>query len=373
MSAPASPAADPMRRRARPAYHDHLVDLVALVEAQAARLRTADPGARAAAAARARVEVARATLRLDASPLADDTAAAVEQGAPTALAAVPADAGEPAHGWAAALRLEGLPTQDVAAVEYANCLAAVDDEPDLAARLFAEPLATLTALHARLCVGLVDPVRGDRARTTDQAVHDGAQGQLLFALPDPDTAWQRLQDLCAWLGGAAAPVPTPVVAAVVHEALLEWQPFEGAGGRLARAAARLVLRARGLDPDGALVLDRRPAADPIGYHRQVAATIRRRGDATLWVEWWLEGVALTATATADRVHGVEPVVPARLAAWLDATATAQVTVADYAAAVGATPDEARRELIQGQRAGVVRAEPATRGLRYARGAAPELA
>lgn len=364
-------AAELVRRRGRVAFSDYLVDLVGRVEAHAARLRAADPETRRRWAAAARVETARRSLRLDASPLADDTADAVERGEAALQPLIPSTAEAPADGWAGALGLDA-PTQDVAAVEYAGCLAAVDAEPELAERLFARPHATLVALHERLTTGLVDPARADRGRTIDQAVHDGAQGQLLFALPEPEVARARLAALCDWLGGASASVPTPVLAGIVHESLLAWQPFEAAGGRLARAAARLVTRARGLDPDGALVLDRTASADPVAYHRQVAASIRRRGDLGGWLEWWLEGVALSAAAIADRAVGAQPQPPARLAAWAADSPPATVTVFDYAVAVGCTPEDAVRELRAGERAGVVRTEPGTRGLRFRLGAAAEL-
>lgn len=365
-------AVELVHRRGRVRFSDHLVDLVGRVEAHAARVRSADADARRRCAAAARVETARRSLRLDASPLTDETAEAVERGE-AALQPLVAPAPDAAvDGWVAALGLEGVAPQEVAAVEYANCLAAVDAEPALAERLFAEPHATLVALHERLTDGLVDPVRADRGRTVDQAVHDGAQGQLLFALPDPEVARARLAALCDWLGGASASVPTPVLAGIVHESLLAWQPFEGAGGRLARGAARLVTRARGLDPDGALVWDRRAGADPVGYHRQVAASIRRRGDLGMWLEWWLEGAAVTAAAVADRALGAIPSVPSRLAEWAAGSPPEAVTAFEYAAAVGCAPDDAVRELRLGERAGTVRAEPGTRGLRFRLGPAPEL-
>lgn len=365
-------AGELVRRRGRVAFSDSLVDLVGRVEAHAARLRAADPDVRRRCAAAARAETARRSLRLDASPLTDETADAVERGDAALQPLVPASAEGPADGWVAALGLEDVATQEVAAVEYAGCLAAADAEPELAERVFAEPHATLVALHERLTAGLVDPVRADRGRTTEQAVHDGAQGQLLFSLPEPEVARARLAALCDWLGGASASVPTPVLAGIVHESLMAWQPFEAGGGRLARAAAHLIARARGLDPDGALVLDRRASADPVGYHRQVAASIRRRGDLSGWLEWWLEGVAVTAAAVADRALEVAPAVPERLAAWMAGSPPETVTVFEYAVAVGCSPDEAVRELRVGERAGVVRAEPGTRGLRFRLGAAAEL-
>lgn len=376
------PAGDPaelVRRRARVAFSPRLVDLVARVERHAGRLSTADAATRARLADAARRETARRSLRLDASPLSEDTADAVERGEMGAgapgrrpdVAAADAAAAS-AGGWAAAMGLEGLATQEVAAIEYAGCLAAGDAEPELAARLFAEPHATLVALHERLTAGLVDPVRADRGRTTEQAVHDGAQGQLLFSLPAPEVARARLAALCDWLSHASVLMPTPVLAGLLHESLVTWQPFEAGGGRLARSAARLVLRARGLDPDGALVLDRRGAADPTAYHRAIAASIRRRGDLAGWLEWWLEGVAITAEATADRALAVTAAMPARLAQWLTTSPPATVTVADYAAAMGCPQEEAADELRAGQRAGAVRVEAGTRGLRFRVGAAPEL-
>jgi hypothetical protein len=382
-----------MRRRARVGFSAHLAELVGRVQRHAGRASAADPATLTRLAGQARVETARRSLRLDASPVTDETADAVERGematqavaqgvgdgpggAPATEDHPPHPGGHPPHpgvgGWAVALGLEGLGTQEVAAIEYAGCLAAVDAEAELARRLFAEPHATLVALHERLTAGLVEPARADRGRTTDQAVHDGAQGQLLFSLPDPEVARARLAALCDWLGRASVSLPTPVLAGVVHECLVEWQPFEGAGGRLGRAAARLVLRARGLDPYGVLVPDRRGSVEPTAYHRQVAASIRRRGDLAPWLAWWLEGVAITARATADRALGVEASPPPRLQRWLAASAPASVTVAEYADAVGCSPEEAAAELDQGQRAGVVRADADTRGLRFRPGAAAEL-
>ncbi len=59
----------------------------------------------------------------------------------------------------------------------------------------------------------------------------------------------RLQALHALLTGGTD-APAVVVAAVVHGELLTLAPFAVAGGVVARAASRLTLIARGLDPDG---------------------------------------------------------------------------------------------------------------------------
>ncbi len=54
---------------------------------------------------------------------------------------------------------------------------------------------------------------------------------------------------------AATQVPALVVAAVVHAELLTLRPFVAANGLVARAVARLLLTARGLDPTGSVVAE----------------------------------------------------------------------------------------------------------------------
>lgn len=353
-----------LRERARVPYTDHLVDLVGCIEAHAARLRGSGAAERAALAEHARREHARLSVRLDASPLNDATADAVDRGDLVPDPPPPAEPAAAAGGWVQALKLDGMATQDIAALEYANALSAVDAEPALAERIFDEPLEVLGELHRLLCAGLVEPDRVGQPRRTDQAIHDGAQGQVLFALPAPDALPARLQALSDWLGAGSATLATPVLAGVLHETLLEWHPFEAAGGRLARAAARVLVRARGLDPDGAVMLERRPAADPLGYHRQVAATIRRRRDLTPWLEWWLEGVAEAVTEAADALLAHRPDVPARLREWLAAPGPARATVREYAEAVGVSLEAASGDLRAAWRAGLARPEAGSRGLRW---------
>ena len=85
--------------------------------------------------------------------------------------------------------------------------------------------------------------------------------------------------------------PALVVAAVVHGELLTLRPFAAANGVVARAVARLLLTARGLDPTGSLVAESAWAAalnpylgaaagfatgSPDGVAR-LGARVRRRG------------------------------------------------------------------------------------------------
>ena len=349
-------------------YTAYLVALVAEASTAAGRLIDLEPDRRAAMAAQSRRDVARYSARLDGSPLDDATAAAVDDGTWTP----PADVVAVQHvgGWAEALRLEGMATSDVAGVEYSNLLAADDLQPELAHDFFDRPLEALAALHAVICRGLVDADVAGRFRTTVQAVHDGAQGRVVYNAPDPLALPDLMAELQAWLRGdgqeGSAAYPAPVASAMVHELLLQWQPFEAANGRLARAAARLVLRARGMDPDGLAVPERWWAADPGGYYAEVAATIRRRGDLGPWAERSVEALAAALEDAADSAHAAPETTPDPRAI----TAAEQlgpgesITVADYAVAHGVSRETAWRDLRTLAVAGVVVREPKSLGRRF---------
>ena len=325
----------------------HLVSLVAETSAAAGRLVDLGAAERRAEQVEARRETARLSARLDGSPLEAATLEAVDAGTWQRPAA--AAAAERAGGWASALRLDVMETQDVAALEYDNLLRAYDAEADLAQTLFDAPLETLVRLHGAICQGLVDPEAIGRPRRTEQAVHDGAQGMVIFNPPDHEALPGLLEGLQRWLRGdgteGSAAFPAPVAAAIVHERLLQWQPFEAGNGRLARAAARLVLRARAMDPCGLAVPERQWAADPGGYYGEVAATIRRRDDLGPWVERCLEALA---AALDDVVARARPAVvrPSEraIAQWERLQPGEVITVAEYAQRTGSSRETSWADL-----------------------------
>ena len=106
------------------------------------------------------------------------------------------------------------------------------------------PAQALAKLHVLAAAGLVDdPGALGRPRPVG-AVPEDPLG--LGPAPDPLEVSARLDGLSRVL--LATRVPAVVVAGVVHGELLALRPFGIADGLVARAAARLVLVDRGLDP-----------------------------------------------------------------------------------------------------------------------------
>lgn len=110
------------------------------------------------------------------------------------------------------------------------------------------PLQALSRLHAVASAGFVPDDERGRLRA------DGRADDPLRLGPTPEAAVaaQRMSALAALLTRPTS-APALVVAAVAHAEVAVTRPFTWGSGLLARATTRLVLAARGVDPDGLTV------------------------------------------------------------------------------------------------------------------------
>jgi Fic family protein len=352
-----------MRRTHPPAFTrtPHLVALVADAERLAASLAGVDVEPERAAGLRR--EAVLASLRLDGSPadeLPDE--ALLDPDAPPG----PAGPTDRPGTWLDAMRvgtgaLDAADQATITALEAIGVRTAMAAD-DLAETLLTAPLEALAELHRRLTRGLLAADAAGRPRTTEQAVHDASVGRILYFPTEPADIVRELHLVAAWLDSVGAREHALVTAGVLHLELLRIHPFEAANGRLARAAARLVLRSRGLDPHGIATIEPELARDPIGYYEEVARTQRRR-DLTIWLERWGEAVVDGLRRAAREQGLVVATPPDRLSRFL-AGRTGGFTIADYRADAHAVPEDARTDLAAGLDAGLVRRVPGSRGLRY---------
>jgi hypothetical protein len=334
------------------------VALVAEAERLAARLDGVPADAAAEVAEQIGVEAALATLRLDGSPMTE----------PPGLGSVdppvvPTETARPGT-WFDALRVrEGSGEEDaLQALEYLGAVAGYGSD-DLTERFVTDLPGALAPLHHRLTRGLIADGDAGRLRTSGQAVHDASQGRIIYFACEPERIADRLAHLSAWMASVGAREHGLLTSGVVHYELLAIHPFEAANGRLARVAARLVLRARGLDPSGLAAPEPVIVEDAIGYYEEVARTIRRR-DATIWLERWGEAVCAGLRASARRLGVLDVEVPPRALAFLETLPGGAFTVADYRADVHVGPEDTRADLAALLDAGWIGRIAGSRGLRF---------
>ncbi len=360
-------------------YSPHLVALVAQAERLAALVggvRPPDPAgwdARAVETAEASqgrgdaariaadllAEAAIASLRLDGSPIDR----VPDLGPLDEAAAAPDRAPEQSAGsWLEIFRRGRVRDEEVLAAEYLGMRAGLAAS-DLADELLVAPQKAFSELHGRLTRQLIDPAAVGHARQSRQAVHDARVGRMLFLPAEPERIPSEMAELGSWLLTLAPRHHGLVVSGVVHYQLLATHPYEAANGRLARTAARLLLRSRGLDPGGLTAAEVALVADPIGYYSELAATARRR-DLTIWLERWGEAVTGGLRLAARRLGLLRDEVPERAEAFLTAWEGPRFTVADYQGESTAGPELGRADLERMLDAGRIDRVLGSRGLRF---------
>jgi hypothetical protein len=106
------------------------------------------------------------------------------------------------------------------------------------------PRQALARLHTLAAADAVSAEALGRPRTAGERVEDPLG---LGPAPAPEVAMARLEGLYSLLG-ARTSVPALVMSALVHGELMAVRPFGWGDGLVARAAERLTLVERGLDP-----------------------------------------------------------------------------------------------------------------------------
>lgn len=107
------------------------------------------------------------------------------------------------------------------------------------------PLQVLARLHALVAADVAPDDELGRPRSGVEATDPLALGEP----PAPAAVTARVEALADLLS-VRTDTPALVVAAIVHGELLALRPFRWGSGLVARAAARLTIMARGLDPKG---------------------------------------------------------------------------------------------------------------------------
>ena len=166
------------------------------------------------------------------------------------------------------------------------------------------PLQVLARLHALLARDLVDSSDLGRPR-----VGEPNDPLRIGAAPGGPEVGDRLGMLAELVAGGTA-APAPVEAAIVHGELLALRPFTEGSGAIARISVRLVMAARGLDPDlltvpevGIMKLGRPAYVDAVRRYQSGTG----EGVAT-WIRFVCDTIRVGALA-ADELLGEISAVP----------------------------------------------------------------
>ncbi|MBN1381231.1 MAG: Fic family protein [Deltaproteobacteria bacterium] len=127
-------------------------------------------------------------------------------------------------------------------------------------------------------------------------------GEISFRPPSNEELPTLMADYVKWLNSNEAHLLDPVVmAGIAHYEFVRIHPFVDGNGRTARVIAALILHIRGFDTKQFFCLDDYYDMDRSEYYKALRTVHVRKRDLTRWLEYFIEGVAVSIDAVRERV------------------------------------------------------------------------
>ncbi|MDP3998882.1 MAG: Fic family protein [bacterium] len=140
-------------------------------------------------------------------------------------------------------------------------------------------------------------------RQTKVVVKNSQTGEVTFSPPPAIEVPYLIEGFLHWLGSPQTKDSHPVLqAGITHYELVRVHPFLDGNGRVARAAAILLLFKEGYDVKKFFSLEEYYDKDPMGYYG--ALKTAESGDLTMWLEYFTEGLALELSKIKEKVQNL---------------------------------------------------------------------
>lgn len=169
-------------------------------------------------------------------------------------------------------------------------------------------VSLLRDLHRMLIRGTdADGAEAGRVRSVPVAIgpRGGSIYDARFVPPPPGIGLESgVNDLVQWIRGDERPAIDPVVAAALaHYQFETLHPFNDGNGRIGRLLIVLQLMQDGVVKEPLLTVSPWFEARRDAYQTALSE-VSASGDWDQWVSFFAEGIAASATTTADRLHGL---------------------------------------------------------------------
>lgn len=189
--------------------------------------------------------------------------------------------------------------------EVLNYLEALDKVPNFAKK---SPFASndILSLHKIVTKGTLDNPKYEGVfRKIQVFVGNPHTGKVAFMPPPAAQIHRLIDDFLAWFDSDEANELDPVIeAAVTHYEMVRIHPFVDGNGRTARALATVVLYRRGFDVKRFFTLDDYYDNDRSAYYAALKTVDKNDLDLTAWLEYFIEGVAVSINAVKNKVIGL---------------------------------------------------------------------
>lgn len=163
--------------------------------------------------------------------------------------------------------------------------------------------AAILKIHKQLCKGtLENPSDEGIFRNRYVVVGNKFTGQVHFYPPENEQVPQLVEEMIQWLNSKqAVELDAIIEAGIAHYELVRIHPVVDGNGRVARVLAAIILYLRGFDTKRFFSLDDYYDSDRKAYYKASQTVDKDVRDLTKWLEYFIEGVAISLNAVKERV------------------------------------------------------------------------
>lgn len=217
-------------------------------------------------------------------------------------------------------------------------------------------------------------------RKTQVVVKNSATGEITFRPPPALEVPFLMSSFTEWLNKTTIDdVHTALKAGITHYEIVRVHPFLDGNGRVARAAATLVLFKEGYDIKRFFALEEYYDREPMAYYEALQSVGKANGNLNVWLEYFIEGLAIELTRIKEKVKGLSTDLKIKksLGGQQVALSERQIKIIEYIQESGflqnkaffelfpmVSEDTVLRELKDLLKKGIVVKEGTTKGARY---------
>lgn len=217
-------------------------------------------------------------------------------------------------------------------------------------------------------------------RKTQVVVKNSQTGEVTFRPPPAIEVPFLMASFLRWLNGVKPEDMHAVLkAGIAQYEVVRIHPFLDGNGRVARAAATLVLFKDGYDIKRFFSLEEYYDREPISYYDSLQSVARQQGNITPWLEYFCEGLAIELTRIKDKIKSISTDLKIKksLGGQQMALSERQIKIVEFVQENGflqnkaffelfpmISEDTVLRELKDLIKKGIVKKEGTTKGVRY---------
>lgn len=160
-------------------------------------------------------------------------------------------------------------------------------------------------IHELTTHRLLDDALVGEYRKTQVVVKNSQTGEITFRPPPSIEVPFLVQAFLEWLGKTTSDeMHTALKAGITHYEIVRIHPFLDGNGRVARAAATLVLFKDNYDIKRFFALEEYYDREPMAYYEALQSVGKANGNLTVWLEYFIEGLAIELTRIKEKVKSL---------------------------------------------------------------------